>query len=267
MSRMSRAPLLALLLVLLAAPAVSSAATPVPCKGDCWKPRPTTRSWQIQLSGKIDTSVRAPVVELDCAETPATTVRAFQRRGAKVLGYYSAGSIEEYRDDVARFPAEVVGKVYDGYPDERWLDVRRIDVLLPILRDRMAACARKGFDGVDPDNVNGYENDTGFPLTADDQVAFNRAVADAAHRLGLAVVLKNTGGLVPRLAGWFDGAVLESCFQFEECARYSPFVRRNKAVYAIEYERTPGQFCATTRRLRFSAIYKRLSLSAYRRGC
>lgn len=248
-------------------PATASAAAPAPCAGDCWTPRPTTRSWQIQLSGRIDTTVRAPVVELDCVETPQRTVRTFQRRGTKVLGYFSAGSTESYRADVDRFPAAVVGKVYDGYPDERWLDIRRRDVLLPIMRDRMAACARKGFDGVDPDNVNGYENDTGFPLTADDQVAYDRAIADAAHRLGLAVVLKNTGGLVPRLAGWFDGAVLESCFQYRECARYSPFVRRSKAVYAIEYARSPTQFCATTRRLRFSAIFKRVSLSAYRRGC
>jgi hypothetical protein len=39
----------------------------------------------------------------------------------------------------------------------------------------MAACAAKGFDGVDPDNVDGWDgNDTGFPLTAADQITYNK---------------------------------------------------------------------------------------------
>lgn len=253
-------------LLLTASPAVATAA-PTPCSGRCWVPRATTAPWQIHLAGRIDTTVRAPIAELDCAETPRATVRAFQRRGTRVLGYLSAGSTESYRADADRFPAAIVGRVYDGYPDERWLDIRRIDVLMPILRDRLRACARKGFDGVDPDNVNGYENDTGFPLTADDQVAFNRALADEAHALGLAVVLKNAGGLVPRLARWFDGAVVESCFRYRECARYAPFVRRGRPVLAIEYERRPEQFCAEAKRRGFSAIFKRVSLSAFRGTC
>lgn len=246
---------------------VAAAAAPVPCRGRCWHARPTVRPWQIQLAGRIDTSVAAPVVELDCDGTPAATVHAFRRRGTRVLGYLDAGSTESYRADAGRFPPAVVGKLYDGYPDERWLDVRQVDVLLPIMRDRLRTCARKGFDGVDPDNVNGYENDTGFPLTATDQVRFDRALADEAHRQGLAVVLKNTGGLAARLLPWFDGAVVESCFRYRECALYAPFVARGKAVYVIEYERTPAQFCAEARRRHFSAIFKRPSLSAYRRTC
>ena len=31
-----------------------------------------------------------------------------------------------------------------------------------------------GCDGVEPDNVDGYVNDTGFDLTAGDQLDFNR---------------------------------------------------------------------------------------------
>ncbi|WP_354699317.1 hypothetical protein DSM112329_05029 [Paraconexibacter sp. AEG42_29] len=269
---MSRRPTLAaalaaVLLGLLLPPSAGAAARPVPCAGSCWEPRPTVRPWQIQLAGRIDVTVPAPVVEVDCDGTPAATVRALQRRGAKVLGYIDAGSLESYRADAQRFPPAVVGRLYDGYPDERWLDVRRLDVLLPLLRDRLRTCARNGFDGVDPDNMNGYENDTGFPLTADDQVRFNRALADEAHRQGLAVVLKNTGGLVPRLRRWFDGAVVESCFRFRECAQYAPFVAARRPVYAIEYERAPDQFCAEARRRSFSAIFKRTSLSAFRRTC
>ncbi len=265
----------AVLLLLLASSAAGLAGAPGPagaaerpvaCEG-CWTPRATTRPWQIQLAGRTVTRVAAPIVELDCDEASAATVRTLRRRGHRVLGYFSAGSTESYRADADRFPAAVVGKVYDGWPQERWLDVRRLDVLLPIMRDRIATCARKGFDGVDPDNVNGHENPTGFPISAADQVTFDRAIADEAHRQGLAVVLKNTGSLVPRLVDWFDGAVVESCFQYRECGAYSPFVRRGRPVLAIEYRRAGLRSCADARRRGISLIVKRRSLSAARWTC
>ncbi|MDX6634224.1 MAG: hypothetical protein QOF06_427 [Solirubrobacterales bacterium] len=232
-----------------------------------WHPKPTTAPWQWQLQGKIDTSIDAGVYEVDGFEVAAGTVAKLHRQGRRVICYLDVGSWESYRPDAGRFPKAVLGRAYEGYPDERWLDIRRLDILIPIMRDRLQRCADKGFDGVDPDNVNGYENDTGFPLTAADQVAFDRALADVAHELGLAVTLKNTGGLVPRLRAWFDGAVVESCFRYHECALYAPFVAADKPVYVIEYDRRPGRFCAEARRRRFSAIFKRLSLSAFRRTC
>ncbi len=247
-------PVLALLLLLLPASAAAR-----------WHPRPTTKPWQIQLAGKVDTKVAAPVVEVDCDATSSAVVRAFHRRGVKVLGYLDAGSWESYRSDATEFPDAVLGKGYEGYPDERWLDIRQVDVLLPIIARRLKTCAAKGFDGADPDNLNGWENDTGFPLTAADQVRFDRAVARAAHAAGLAVTLKNTGPLVARLIDVFDGAVTESCFQYHECGQYQAFIKARKPVYAIEYRRTA--FCAEARRRGFSAIYKRLSLSAFRGTC
>ena len=60
----------------------------------------------------------------------------------------------------------MLGKELDGWPGERWLDVRRWDVLEPILAARFDVCRQKGFDAVEPDNVDGYANESGFPLTA-----------------------------------------------------------------------------------------------------
>ena len=54
---------------------------------------------------------------------------------------------------------------YEGYPDERWLDIAHYKKFAPIIEKRIAMCARKGFDAVEPDNINGWENKTGFPLT------------------------------------------------------------------------------------------------------
>lgn len=252
------------LIPVLAALAALAWAAPADAR---WHPRPTARAWQLQLSGRVDTSVRAPVYDVDGAETPRRVVRRLHRRHRRVICYFSAGSYEPYRPDSSRFPPEVTGLPIEGFPDERWLDIRRIDVLAPILRARMDGCKRKRFDAVDPDNVNGWTNRTGFPLTAADQLRFNRWLAREAHRRGLAVGLKNDPEQARDLARSFDFAVVEECFQYRECASFRPFIRQRKAVYEVEYRLPRRRFCARSRRLRFSSIFKRVSLSAFRRTC
>ena len=66
--------------------------------------------------------------------------------------------------------------------------------LAPILRKRFDRCSLKGFDAVEPNNVAGYENKTGFPLSEADQLRFNRWVAREVHRRGMSVALKNDPG-------------------------------------------------------------------------
>ena len=39
---------------------------------------------------------------------------------------------------------------------------------------RFDLCRQKGFDAVEPDLVDGYIQTTGFPLTAADQLTYNR---------------------------------------------------------------------------------------------
>lgn len=114
----------------------------------------------------------------------------------------------------------MLGRRLAGFPDERWLDIRRIDLLAPILGARFDSCARKGFDGVEPDNVDAYSNRSGFPLTAADQLRFNRWVAREVHARDMAVGLKNETAQVGALVGDFDFAVVEQCFEFSECRRY-----------------------------------------------
>jgi hypothetical protein len=224
-------------------------------------------SWQYQLTGRVDTRVRARVFDVDGADTPRATVRTLQRRGSRVICYLSAGSWEAWRRDAEAFPAEVRGRPLAGWPDERWLDIRRLDLLLPIMERRVAACRAKGFDGVEPDNVDGYANVSGFPLTADHQLAYNRAIAELVHRYGLAVGLKNDAAQVRALEPAFDFAVVEECVRYEECAAYRPFLRAGKAVLHVEYEGRMSQICRESARLGLSTIRKRVDLGAYRRTC
>ena len=164
-------------------------------QGPPWRPTPG-QLFQIQLSGEIDLSVDAQIYEFDAVETPASVLDTLRPKWGgdhHFFCYIDAGSWERYRPDAAAFPEETLGKTMEGWPDERWLDIRRIDLLAPIIRARLDTCKAKGFDGVDPDNVDGYANDTGFPLTADDQLRFNRWLAAEAHARGLLVMLKNDG--------------------------------------------------------------------------
>jgi len=227
-----------------------------------WQPRPTTAAWQWQLQGKIDTSIDADVYEVDGFEVASKTVANLHRQGRKAICYLDVGSWENYRPDAGRFPKTVLGRAYEGYPDERWLDIRRIDLLAPILRHRLDLCRRKGFDGVEPDNIAGYENKTGFPLSAGDQLRFNRWVAREVHRRGMAVALKNDPGQVGQLLGSFDFAVVEECFAYDECGRFSPFVAAGKRVFVAEYEEPLAAICDQAERLRFSVIRKDYDLFA-----
>jgi hypothetical protein len=227
-----------------------------------WHPQPTTAAWQWQLQGKIDTSVDAAVYEVDGFEVGAKTVAKLHRQGRKAICYLDVGSWENYRPDAARFPKAVLGRAYEGYPDERWLDVRRIDLLAPILRHRFDLCRRKGFDAVEPDNIAGYENETGFPLSAGDQLRFNRWVAREVHRREMAIALKNDPEQVRQLVGSFDFAVVEECFAYDECGRFSPFVEADKRVFVAEYSEPLAAICDQAERLRFSVIRKDYDLFA-----
>jgi hypothetical protein len=231
-----------------------------------WVPSPTT-TWQWQLSGTIDTSPAAQMYDVDLYETPQRVVDELHTKARRVVCYLSAGSFEPGRPDAAEFPPEILGEPLDGFPDERWLDVRRLDVLGPLLEARMDLCAAKGFDGVEADNVDGYANRTGFPLTAGDQLRFNRFLAAAAHARGLSIGLKNDLDQVAALEGDFDWALNEQCFHYDECGRLRPFVDAGKAVFVAEYEGPPAAFCARARALGVMAMLKRLELGPYRRTC
>ena len=223
-----------------------------------WAPAPTT-TWQWQLSGPLDPSVPAQLYDVDLFETPASTVAELHARGARVVCYFSAGSTTGN--------GPLAGKRLEGWPDERWLDIRRLDVLGPVIERRLDLCARKGFDGVEPDNVDGYANRSGFPLRAAHQLRFNRFLAREAHERGLSIGLKNDLDQVRALEPHFDWALNEQCFEYRECDRLEPFTKAGKAVFVAEYALAPEAFCPAARAAGFMAMRKPLELGAERTPC
>jgi hypothetical protein len=262
-------------LIALASPTTSGAATsalppPAPCSG-CWSPKPTTDPWQWQLQGNLDLSVKAPVYDIDM-DNPASDVAAIHAHSYyggpdKAICYVDVGSWEPYRADADQFPKRVLGRHFQGFPDERWLDVRRLGVLEPIMAKRFDTCASKGFDAVEPDNEDGYQNRTGFPITAGQQLRYDTWVSNAVHERGMAVGLKNDLGQVHRMLPYVDFEINEQCFQYRECDRLKPFIAADKPVYGAEYKVSPSKFCAPSQALGFSTIRKRFSLNAWRRTC
>src|SRR4051794_11101387 len=227
-----------------------------PSSGDAtarWVPAPRT-TWQWQLTTPVDLSVDAQMFDIDLFDTPARVVRSLHRRGRHVVCYLDAGTLEPGRPDRGAYPAAVIGRELADWPGEHWLDIRRLDVLGPILERRLDLCRSKGFDAVEPDNVDAYSNESGFPLTAGDQLRFNRFLAQAADARGLSVGLKNDLEQAAALEPAFDWALDEQCFQYDECDRLRPFVRARKAVFVVEYELAPARFCARANAAGFMAM-------------
>jgi hypothetical protein len=245
------------------APATTAPTTSAPT---WWRPAPGL-TWQWQLSGTLDRTVNVQVYDVDAVETSAADVAALHAAGRKVICYVSAGSYEEWRPDATAFTGTVLGKPLDGWPGERWLDIRRWDVLGPIMTARFRTCKDKGFDAVEPDNIDGYTQNSGFPLSAADQVTYNRRLADVAHSLGLAIGLKNDVEQASTLQPYFDFAVNESCAVYSECSALRPFTSAGKAVFHVEYDLTLDKFCASTKALGFSSMRKRQALDAWRQPC
>ncbi len=136
------------------------------------------------------------MVALDPFVVTAGTVAQLREQGWFVVCRLSPGLWEPGRPDAGRFDPAALGSVVaaeGASAGARWLDVRRWDVVGPVLVDRLILCRAKGFDGVVVDHVDGYAHRTGFALRLEDQRAFNQAFATAARRAGLSVVTGGTG--------------------------------------------------------------------------
>jgi len=231
-----------------------------------WRPQPGT-NWQWQLSGTIDTSVDVAMYDIDLFDTPQATIDKLHQDGRIVICYFSAGSYENWRPDRDKYPAEILGNNLDGWLGEKWVDIRKIDKLGPILTARFDLAVTKKCDGIEPDNVDGYTNNTGFPLSANNQLVFNRWLAAQAHSRGLSIGLKNDLDQVPELVNNFDWALNEQCFQYDECDTLLPFIQADKAVFGVEYKGDTSDFCPKANSKNFDWLKKKINLDRWRIPC
>jgi len=242
------------------------ATTPTQPTGGVWQPTPAAPiHFHWQLSDNFDAARDArpgvTVYDLDGENTSAATVAALHALGpnVKVVCYFDT-AYESYRADKAKFPAAIIGKEMVDWPGIYWIDIRRLDVVIPILKERMVNwCKNKGFDAIEADDTEVYSNDSGFPLTKADNTAFNKAIADEAHALGLSAGLKNNNGDAADYEPYFDWALTEECWQYAECDNFQKsFLAKGKAVFNVEYAKTPN--CAQANAWHMNSIKRDIDL-------
>jgi hypothetical protein len=234
---------------------------------DNWyKPKPET-SWQWQLTGNINTNYDVELYDVDLVETPQSVIDTLHQQNKKVICYFSAGSWEEFRDDANQFPEEVIGNTLDGWPDEKWLDVSNYEQFETIMQNRLDLAVNKQCDGVEPDNMDGHANDNGFGFTLTDQIEYSVWLAEEAHQRNLSIALKNGLEQIPQVIDYFDFAINEQCFEYEECDVLTAFIEQEKAVLGVEYELVTTDFCNQANDLQFSWLQMNYDLDGSRISC
>jgi len=231
-------------------------------EGDWYRPQPYV-TWQWQLLGEINNKYNAEIYDIDLFDSSKNLILDLQSSGKKVICYFSAGSYENWRIDANKFSTNDYRNTLDGWEGEMWLDVRSNNVH-KIMKNRLELAYEKGCDGVELDNMDGYVNNSGFNISADEQLAYNRFLANEAHKNGLSVALKNDVGQIVQLVDYYDFAVNEQCFEYDECELMLPFIENNKAVlnaeYKKEYVTDKIKICSTSIDLKFSTLILPLNL-------
>ncbi|KAL2843732.1 glycoside hydrolase superfamily [Aspergillus pseudoustus] len=200
-----------------------------------WQPALGSK-WDIVLSTALsDTSSAAPIIDIDLFDNSASTISALQSAGSKVICYFSAGTYEDWRSDAAEFADSDLGDALEDWEGERWVDLRSTS-LRSIMSSRLDLAVTKGCNGVDPDNVDAFDNSQGgLGLTEDDSIEFMNWLAGEAHSRGLAIGLKNALSIIDGVIDNMEWAVNEQCAEYGECDLYAPFVEQAKPIFHIEY--------------------------------
>lgn len=191
--------------------------------------------WDWQLSEPFDLSRDVAVMDIDPDNHSPAEIAALNARGVKTICYVSVGTAENFRADFDTFPEAVLGKTYGDWPDERFLDIRQIGLLLPIMAARFQRCKEMGFAAIEPDNLDVYLNDSGFEITELDTLRYIRTLSDIAHGIGLEIGQKNVPDLTARLVDTLDFVITEDCFADGWCDQVAAYANAGKPIYAAEY--------------------------------
>ncbi|MBC8425294.1 endo alpha-1,4 polygalactosaminidase [bacterium] len=220
-----------------------------------WQPSQLT-TWQYQLQDPLNTSYDVAMYDIDMFEATPGEIDALHAQGRVVIGHFRAGVWQDWQPDAGDYPAALLGNAVDGWPGERWVDIGNLALIQPLIEARLDLAASKGFDGVEPDDMQSYLEVTGFTLVYSDQIAFNEWLAQAAHARGLSVGLKNDCEQSADLVDDFDWSLVEMIYQFGNVSCAQPFLDAGKAVFDVEYYLDPETVCDQAVADGVSAIFK-----------
>ena len=253
---------------------------------DWWQPKGFEHlSWQWQLSVPIDTTLNVDMYDIDLFDVSENVITDLKNSGKTVICYISAGSIEygsgrPDQQDLENISPSVIGNVMENWSSEKWLNINNTEVR-NIMARRMDLALNKGCDGIEPDNINAWEVDatndgykTGFNITEQQQIDYNIWLANEAHKRGLSIGLKNDIGVdapntnhISKLVDYFDWALNEQCYKYNECNVYSVFDNANKAVFGVEYNLGVNDFCKNADAHGRYWMQKNIHLDEWRDAC
>lgn len=199
-------------------------------------------------------------------------VAALHARGKRAIAYISIGAWESYRPDAERFVAFdrdcggcLLGNSYFGSEDSRWFNLNnnhgQRDFLYRMMAIRILKAKRAGFDAVYFDITDGFNNDTGFNISARTQLLYNSTLLNLAHVAGLAAGLNYDILQVRQLEPYEEFHIDESCWVFSECYYFDPVRLAHKPVFEIEYVSDPATVCPQANQLsNFLTVFKTFDL-------
>ncbi len=284
------ASLAALALPVLSLPAASAGAS------GWWAPPLGNQPWQWELSHPLRlTNARdmgtndrllngalapAPVIyDIDGIINPASTIASLHATGKHVVCYIEVGAAGNYYSAAdegisTTYFAQLqsageFGSQVPGYP-EYYLDIESPTTLSIIEAMIRQQCAAKGFDAVETDIDEEYDDPSGFSLTKADEEQYMTTLATYMHSLGLGWWIKNpddTGDTYATdMEPLADAVLTEQCNQFKSCGLLSAYVG-HKAVFNAEYRLKPLKFCAADDELGFNGAKFNLGLTGVRKPC
>ena len=231
--------------------------------------------WDWQLSEAIDPPGGIEVFDADPDNVTREQITALNEAGVYTICYVSVGTMEDWRDDAATyrdpliFPEPVVGKAYEEWPGEFFLDIRQSN-LRYVMQRKFNDCKIKGFQAVEPDNMDVYTNDSGFDISAADTVRYVAQLVMDAHAQGLEIGQKNAPELIIKLSSIMDFIITEECYAGGWCDQVLPYIAAGKPVFNAEYTDMNVDFnaaCAYAKENNISMILKDRDLNTGREVC
>lgn len=199
-------------------------------------PELSTFYWQLQ--GTVNTGRPEAVYDIDGFDNAKSVFTNLKGKGKYTIAYFSAGTWEPGRPDSDSFPSGVKGNVVQGWETERWLDVRAISTLQPIMEARVAVAKGKGAHAIEWDNLDVYDQSSGFSISQAQNKTWLQMLSTITRAAGLSPIFKNTPAFASWALPYFDACIVEEAYRYSEIADYMPWRNANKPVWAVEYTGT-----------------------------
>ncbi len=224
---------------------------------DLWYQPMVSSTWHWQLAGNINTSYNVDVYILNLFDTSKPLINQFHSEKRKVICRFSVGKYAPSLPDANDFSSDDLGNARKGSPEEFWIDIHSENVK-KIMQGRLDLAAQKNCDGVQLDNIDSYRRDTGFLISLEDQISYNKFLADQAHERGLGAGLTNDIDQASKQADNFDFVINEQCHEFDECQKLIDFISMGKPVFNAEYLQSykdnPDLLCPVALRSKLSTL-------------